>query len=141
MCYALKSISNILNGTESELINATEADRENPHLQKASQRRRNLPSKLVKQLLEEPITIQLQPWEEMICECIAFSIENGELTIDLIANDQQFRIISHVRFDAGVSAFNGSKWIGNKIGVLKTDNQNVPVVLRIIEEKVGNERQ
>jgi hypothetical protein len=78
-----------------------------------------------------PIT--LHQWEELVAECVGLSIEKENITIQLLVQGQELDVIEPISQNAHISSAAAEKWVGNKIGILKTGDPLRAIVVRIIK--------
>lgn len=81
----------------------------------------------------------LRQWEELVGECIGLSVEDESLLIRLRANGQNLLLLIPICQNAGISTAVAKKWLGKKIGVLKTDDPVKTLAVRIIGKEHIND--
>jgi hypothetical protein len=75
----------------------------------------------------------LRQWEELVGECVGLSLEKENIIIQLFVHGQELDVIAPISQNAHISSAAAKKWVGNKIGILKTDDPVRAIVVRIIK--------
>lgn len=85
---------------------------------------------------DQPIdhhAMPLRQWDELVGECVGLSIEKENIIIQLLVHGQELGVIVPISQNAHISSAAAEKWVGNKIGILKTDDPVRAIVVRIIK--------
>jgi hypothetical protein len=79
---------------------------------------------------------ELQVWQEIVGDCISFRTKQGKASIILAVHGQNICLSFKLDSKEGASLRRfGRKLVGQKIGILRTDNDTQPIVLRIISKE------
>jgi len=79
---------------------------------------------------------ELQVWQEIVGDCISFRTRRGKATI--ILRVQGKNICLSFKLDSKEGAILrrfGRKLVGQKLGILRTDSEAQPIVLRVIPKE------
>lgn len=79
--------------------------------------------------------ITLQQWQEVVGECVGLFVEDENIIIQLHVNGQKLLLPVPMCQNADISTAVAEKWVGNKIGILKTDDHLEAIAVRIIEKR------
>jgi len=76
---------------------------------------------------------ELQIWQEIIGDCISFRTKRGKATVILRVHGQDIRLSFKLDSkEAAILRKLGRRLVGQRLGILKTDSETQPIVLRII---------
>jgi len=79
---------------------------------------------------------ELQVWQEIVGDCISFRAKRGKAAIILRVHGQDICISFKLDSKEGAILRRlGRKLVGQKLGILKTDSEIQPIVLRIISKE------
>jgi len=79
---------------------------------------------------------ELQVWQEIIGNCISFRTKLGKAAIILRVHGQDICISFKLDSKEGAILRRfGRKLVGQKLGILRTDSEVQPIVLRIIPKE------
>ena len=79
---------------------------------------------------------ELQVWQEIIGDCISFRTKLGKVAIILRVHGQDICISFKLDSKEGAILRRfGKKLVGQKLGILRTDSEVQPIVLRIIPKE------
>jgi len=79
---------------------------------------------------------ELQVWQEIIGDCTSFRTKLGKTAIILRVHGQDICISFRLGSKEGaiLKRF-GKKLVGQKLGILRTDSEAQPIVLRVISKE------
>jgi hypothetical protein len=79
---------------------------------------------------------ELQVWQEIVGYCISFRTERGKAAIILSVHGQDVCISFKLDSKEGTILRRfGRKLVGQKLGILKTDSEAEPIVVRLIPKE------
>jgi hypothetical protein len=78
----------------------------------------------------------LQIWQEIIGDCKSFRIKRGKAVLILRVHGQDICISFKLDSKEGaILRRSGRKLVGQKLGILRTDSEVQPIVLRVISKE------
>lgn len=78
---------------------------------------------------------ELQIWQEIVGDCISFRTKQGKATIILRVHGQNICLSFKLNSKEGTILRRfGRKLVGQKLGILRTDSEIQPIVLRIMQK-------
>lgn len=79
--------------------------------------------------------MKLEIWQEIVGDCIRFQATKDQVAIILRVYGQNVRIaFKHGSREGIILMKIGRKLVGRKLGILRTDNEMQPIVIRIISQ-------
>lgn len=79
--------------------------------------------------------VKLRLWEEIIGICTNISIEPKTITLHLLVQNRQSRVVFNLESKEGkLIRYIKKKAVGKRIGILRTDNPDKPIAVRIIDK-------
>jgi hypothetical protein len=79
---------------------------------------------------------ELQVWQEIIGDCIGFRTKRGKAVVILRVHGRDICISFKLDSKEGaILRRSGRKLVGQKLGILRTDSEAQPIVLRVISKE------
>jgi len=79
---------------------------------------------------------ELNIWQKIVGDCISFRTKRGKATVILRVHGQDICISFKLKSKEGAILRKfGRKLVGQKLGILRTDSEVQPIVLRIIPKE------